>query len=818
MSERLRVLLVEDNRPDADLIRETLPEKGPVAFALETVGRLAEARARLADGAFDLVLLDLGLPDSQGLPTFHALKEAAPGIPIIVLTGNDDEEVAVAAVRQGAQDYLIKGQVVGNVLVRAARYAVERTRGEDALRESERKLKEAQRLGHIGHWEYDLDTRAIQWSDMAFVIAEREQRLGPPTEADLLALVSPGEFARLVNLAEQAQGAGTTFEADTQIEPRPGRIKHLAITGTPVTDGGGRVVRVLGTVQDITRRKLAEERVVHLNLMLFAIRDVNQLIVRERNPQRLIHEACAVLVRRRGYGSAMIVLTDEAGAPRLFADAGMGPGFQPLAEALRAGVLPACCRLAERHAGIYPVTDPEEAGRLCPAGADAARCDASCIRLRHGDTTYGYLAVSLDQRLAFDESLFFEMAGDIAFALHDIAQLDAMARVTGERDLVEGELRQSQKMEAIGRLAGGVAHDFNNLLTVINTSCSFIEEELREADPVREDIRTILEASQSAATLTRQLLAFSRRQVLQPQTLDLNALVGGMEKMLSRLLGEDVIVRFTPSPDLGLVRADPGQLEQVVVNLAVNARDAMPEGGTLSLATENADVTDAYAREHGGRSAGRYAKLTVADTGCGMDPEILARAFEPFFTTKPVGRGTGLGLSTVYGIVQQSGGLLAVSSEVARGSTFSVYLPLEGPDAEAWRPATAPARSASRGETILLVEDNAQLRALAARALRKMGYRVHEASGLDEARRIAETERGIHLLLTDVVMPGGSGRAVSEAVLASHPGVKVLFMSGFTDDAILHHHVLDEGVALLQKPFTPDTLGAKVREVLNGGG
>ncbi len=399
----------------------------------------------------------------------------------------------------------------------------------------------------------------------------------------------------------------------------------------------------------------------------------------------------------------------------------------------------------------------------------------------------------------------------------EITHFVALKRdLTSERAL-QMEFRQAQKMEAVGRLAGGVAHDFNNLLTVILTSCSFIEEELREADPIREDIHTIREASQSAATLTRQLLAFSRRQVLQPQTLDLNALVGGMEKMLGRLLGEDIIIRFQAASDLGLVIADPGQLEQVVVNLAVNARDAMAQGGTLAIDTANVDVSEAFAREHGGTSAGKYARLTVADTGCGMDPDILARAFEPFFTTKEVGKGTGLGLSTVYGIVQQSGGLLAVSSEVGRGTTFSVYLPLEAAGAQAWRPAaaTAPASTAARGEAILLVEDNEPLRVLAARALRKLGYRVLEAGGLEEARRISETEKAIDLLLADVVMPGGSGHAVRVAVLGSHPGLKVLYMSGYTDDAIVQHHVLEPDVALLQKPFTPDSLGAKVREVLD---
>jgi len=721
------------------------------------------------------------------------------------------EEQARAAAAE-TQRLLAASDLSRRTLLSAAE---DERRAAEAMRESEERYAALFRGAAEGILVADLEARTFSLANPAIckMLGYSEEEMKRLSVAD----IHPAESLEHVLAEFDAQVRGERLlSPGLPCRRKDGSVMYADIAATSMVLDN-RLCNV-GFFSDVTERKRAEERIIRLNRILRALRDINQLIVRERDRQRLIENACRVLVESRAYESAMIVLADEARVPRAWAESGMGDAFQPLAESLQQAVLPECCRMAQQHEGVCHVTDRAGVCSLCPIWDKSASTDASCIQLRHGQTTYGYLAVSVDRVLGADaeaESLLAEVAGDVAYALHGIVQNAAMAQAEEDRDRVTGELRQSQKLEAIGRLAGGVAHDFNNLLTVINTSCSFIEEELREADPVREDLRTILEASQSAATLTRQLLAFSRRQVLQPQTLDLNTLVGGMQKMLSRLLGEDIIILFTPSPALGLVRADPGQVEQVIVNLAVNARDAMPEGGTLTLETKTADVTEAYAREHGGKSAGRYAKVTVADTGCGMDPEILARAFEPFFTTKPLGRGTGLGLSTVYGIAQQSGGLISVSSEVARGTTFSLYLPLERPDAQAWYPATVPEISVARGETILLVEDNAQLRANAARSLRKMGYRVFEASGLEEARRSAEAEGVIHLVLTDVVMPGGSGRAVSDAVLASHPGVKVLYMSGFTDDAIVQHHVLEQGVALLQKPFTPDSLGRKVREALD---
>ncbi len=383
-----------------------------------------------------------------------------------------------------------------------------------------------------------------------------------------------------------------------------------------------------------------------------------------------------------------------------------------------------------------------------------------------------------------------------------------------DRKLLEEQYRQAQKMEAVGRLAGGVAHDFNNLLTVINGFSQLLLASLPERHEARSAVEEIGKAGERAANLTRQLLAFSRKQMLQPRVLDLNALVADMARMLPRLLGEDVELRTTLAPDLPRIKADPGQVEQVVMNLVVNSRDAMPRGGKLTIETADAVLDEGYCRNHPGLRPGRYVLLAVSDTGSGMDPATLARVFEPFFTTKEQGKGTGLGLATVYGIVQQTNGHVAAYSEVGIGTTFKVYLPAT----DEARPASVAGPAATPGgrETVLLVEDEESVRSLARRLLHALGYHVLEASSGPDALRLAAAHRGgIDLLLTDVVMPRMSGRELADRLAEARPGVKVLYMSGYTDDAVVRHGVLEEGVAFLQKPFPPAALATRVREVLD---
>jgi two-component system cell cycle sensor histidine kinase/response regulator CckA len=376
----------------------------------------------------------------------------------------------------------------------------------------------------------------------------------------------------------------------------------------------------------------------------------------------------------------------------------------------------------------------------------------------------------------------------------------------------EEQLRQSQKMEATGRLAGGIAHDFNNLLSVILSYSNVLLGDLPPDSSVRADIEEIRHAGERAAALTRQLLAFSRQQVLEPSVVDLNGIVAGMDKMLGRMIGEDVELRVVPAADLGKIKVDPGQIEQVIMNLAVNARDAMPRGGTLTLETANIELDAAYASDHMGVAPGPHVMLAVTDSGIGMDRATQARIFEPFFTTKQ--RGTGLGLSTTFGIVKQSGGHLFVYSEPGRGSTFKIYFPRSGGDVAAPRKPRGRL-PVSGSETILLVEDEAQVRAITRIILTRSGYKVLEAQDPADALalcgRFADT---IHLLLTDLVMPKMNGRELAEKLSPQRPGMRVLYMSGYTHDTVVHHGALEASISFLQKPFTPDSLMWKVREVL----
>jgi CheY-like chemotaxis protein len=374
-------------------------------------------------------------------------------------------------------------------------------------------------------------------------------------------------------------------------------------------------------------------------------------------------------------------------------------------------------------------------------------------------------------------------------------------------------------MDAVGRLAAGVAHDFNNLLTVIKMNVELALEDLGVEHPLHADIHEVAKAAGRAATLTRQLLAFSRQQVLQPQVIDLNAVVADLQKMLARLIGEDIEITLDLASDLGLVLADPGQLEQVLVNLAINARDAMPRGGQLTIATRNVELSSLEAARHPGAWAGPYVAVALRDTGEGMTPDVQARIFEPFFTTKQVGDGTGLGLATVYGIVTQSEGFLEVKSAPGRGSMFSVYLPsVQGAGAPSTRSAVASAVRTGGTETILLVEDEDAVRAIARRVLAKHGYTVIEARNGGEALSLlVRSDRAIDMVLTDAVMPQMSGPELAAAIGSLRADLPVLLMSGYTDVDLLRRGALESGVSILGKPFTVETLLRAVRVSLDRG-
>ena len=431
------------------------------------------------------------------------------------------------------------------------------------------------------------------------------------------------------------------------------------------------------------------------------------------------------------------------------------------------------------------------------------------------EVTYEHRVITADGSTRWQEWTDRLLSGKEGLREYQAVGLDITARKEAEEELHETQeqLRQAQKLEAIGQLAGGIAHDFNNMLSAIIGYSDLILTGLKEEDPLYSDMENIKSCADRSAALTRQLLAFSRKQALQPRVLDLNTIVSDMDRMLRRLIGEHIELVSRPAEGLWQVKADPGQIEQVIMNLAVNARDAMPDGGKLTVESANVELDEEYARTHVSAKPGPHVMIAVTDTGCGMDKETLSRIFEPFFTTKESGKGTGLGLSTAYGIVKQSGGNIWVYSEPEKGTTFKVYLPrVEGvPDEKVRAKTVAPNRGT---ETVLVVEDEDAVRELVARILSVHGYKVLEAPNGGEALVICEKHGNIDLLITDVVMPNMGGRELAERVGKMRPGVKVLYTSGYTDNAIVHQGVLDAGTPFIQKPYTVSALLAKVREVL----
>ena len=592
---------------------------------------------------------------------------------------------------------------------------------------------------------------------------------------------------------------------ESSITTKTGATRWIDAIANRIQFEGRSAVLVTGV--DITDRKRSE----HLQSALYRIAERTSSSENLEDFYAAIHGIIAELMYAENFSVAIYDEDRDVLAFPYFKDAKNPP---PLPTPPGRGLVEYVLRSGEPQ-----LISPSELVQLVSAGELEAiehpPANWLGVPMKKGDRAFGALVVQ-----SYTE---FPRYGDqekelLTFVAQHVGSAVERKRHQEALRSSEAQLRQSQKMEAVGRLAGGVAHDFNNLLTVIKGYSELAMEEISESDPLYAGVQQIQRAADRAASLTRQLLAFSRRQVLAPKVLDLNQLVADTQKMLRRLMGEDVELVTGLQSNLGSVRADPHQLEQVLMNLAVNAKDAMPRGGKLTVETSHVEFDREYTQEHVSVKAGAYVMLAVSDTGMGMDAETCSHVFEPFFTTKEQGKGTGLGLSTVYGIVKQSGGYIWVCSEPAVGTTFKIYLPRVCEAAE--RPPARQARQETyRGvETILLVEDEAGVRALIRQVLQRHGYTVLDCSHGGEALLAAEKHQGrIHLLLTDVVLSQMSGRELAERLLAVRSEMKVMYMSGYTDEAIAHHGVLTPGSAFVQKPFTNEALARKVREVLDKG-
>lgn len=747
-----RVLVVDDDKLVRMVAVAMLEQDG---YSVEQATNGIQALSFIERFHPDLILMDLMMPEMDGFTACAEIRRQQNGTktPILVMTHLDDYESIQRAYDAGATDFALK-PINWDVLCHRIRYVMRSSHAVNVVKEYESRYQDLFNKVPVGLFRASPDAKLIDVNPALLKMG------GYPDKESCLAIdirntcVHKEDFSRFIDLLMKH---GTVHNFETQMYRTDGNIGWTEVNAQVVLNDRGEIAYFDGSIKDITERKEAErvaEESTHLNQVLIDNLPCVALLLRP-------HTREIVASNRAG---------SEIGAvPGKTCFSTWGQRMEPCPWCLAPGVW-------ERGEAQHQVVETEE-----------TIWDAYWIPV----------ASDLYMHFAFD-----------------VTETKRMEKLLREK---EEQFLQAQKMEAVGRLAGGVAHDFNNILTAINGYSDLVLSRLTQADPLGNEVKEIRKAGERAASLTRQLLAFSRRQILQPKILNLNSIIASVGSLLERLIGSDIELKILLAEKLGSVKADPGQIEQIIMNLVINSRDAMPKGGKIFLETSNQEIKEDYFREKAFVRAGRYVTLAVSDTGSGMDDVTKSRLFEPFFTTKEVGKGTGLGLATVYGIVKQSGGYIWCYSEVDRGTTFKVYLPTVPEEADATPISRNIPKKVSGGtETILVVEDEEAVRLLISNTLSLQGYNVLQAVNGAKALELSNEYKGhIHLVVTDVVMPGMTGPELVERISDIRPDMKILYMSGYTDGTISQQGLLDGEIAFIEKPFGIELLAQKVREVLD---
>ena len=746
----LRILLLEDNPRDVKLSTLCL-RRSKVNFELDAAASAEEFERLLRQQSYDVILADFRVPGWNGLEAFRLARGLRKEVPFILVTGTLGDEVAIECIKAGIDDYILKDRIERLPLAINSALAKHTAKLERASAEARFQRLIENSADGISVTD---ESEAIVYISPAIekILGYRPEEVVGRTRFDF---VHPEDRESIRNIP----GASYHTSVRARFKHKQGTWRILEVTRTNLLADPD-VRGIISNFRDVTGPVLAEE-------------EVRRSEERFRKTFRSSPAAITISTLKEGryldanYAFFRLVGREEADViGRTSREIGFWAAEDDREQMLR--------QLREvRHATLANVRVKTSSGEI-----REATIDAQLIEL---DSEPCVLAIS-----------------------QDITEIKKM----------EAQLRQSQKMEGIGQLAGGVAHDFNNILMAISGYCELLADKLGPSSPLRKFTDGIAVAADRAAAMTRQMLAFSRQQILSPKVLDLNRELNDLSKMLTRLIEADKKLNFVNAPDLGLINADAGQISQVILNLVVNARDAIPKSGQITIETSNVVIDSSYCKTHQAITAGDYVLLSVSDTGAGMPPEVQARIFEPFFTTKEVGRGTGLGLSTVYGIVKQSGGFIWVYSEVGKGTTFKVYLP------RVYRKPAEEIPSVQELElqtlTILVVEDEVETREAIAEYLNSKGHKVFQAAnGLEALGLFGTSISSIDVLLTDVIMPGMSGKEIAHAMQQGNGGLKVLYMSGYTDRAIVQHGVLEEGANFIQKPYSFSALEMKLRSLVN---